>query len=161
MRVVSSVRNDCNLRALHCRVMSIVAMGSARLTRRRYPPHDRRSGHPSDRCPRSLRQVFPINTLHLEHFHLVLHDIGGPIGFEVANAVPERVQSMTPLNTIVEVEMLPPALADGALCASRHWGGLAWRLSYARSLHINHASRGLEPKRSECRTRVLAATVVR
>jgi haloalkane dehalogenase len=45
-----------------------------------------------------------INELQLERFHLVLHDIGGPIGFEVANAVPERVLSMTLLNTIIEVE---------------------------------------------------------
>ncbi|GBG38781.1 hypothetical protein NJB14197_42570 [Mycobacterium montefiorense] len=41
--------------------------------------------------------------LQLDRFHLVLHDIGGPIGFEVANAVPERVLSMTLLNTIIEV----------------------------------------------------------
>ncbi|CAM3159825.1 alpha/beta fold hydrolase [Mycobacterium simiae] len=45
-----------------------------------------------------------IDELELEHFHLVLHDIGGPIGFEVANAVPDRVLSMTLLNTIIEVE---------------------------------------------------------
>jgi haloalkane dehalogenase len=45
-----------------------------------------------------------INALELDRFHLVVHDIGGPIGFEVANAVPERVLSLTLLNTIVEVE---------------------------------------------------------
>lgn len=44
-----------------------------------------------------------IDELKLERFHLVLHDIGGPIGFEVANAAPERVLSMTLLNTIIEV----------------------------------------------------------
>jgi pimeloyl-ACP methyl ester carboxylesterase len=48
--------------------------------------------------------VSAINELQLDRFHLVLHDIGGPIGFEVANAVPERVLSMTLLNTIIEVE---------------------------------------------------------
>jgi haloalkane dehalogenase len=45
-----------------------------------------------------------INELQLERFHLLLHDIGGPIGFEVASAVPERVLSMTLLNTIIEVQ---------------------------------------------------------
>jgi haloalkane dehalogenase len=45
-----------------------------------------------------------INELRLDRFHLLLHDIGGPIGFEVANAVPERVLSMTLLNTIIEVQ---------------------------------------------------------
>jgi haloalkane dehalogenase len=44
-----------------------------------------------------------LDELQLDRFHLVVHDIGGPIGFEVANAVPERVLSMTLLNTIIEV----------------------------------------------------------
>ncbi|OBA62655.1 haloalkane dehalogenase [Mycobacterium sp. 1100029.7] len=45
-----------------------------------------------------------IEELQLDRFHLVLHDIGGPIGFEVAGAVPEQVLSMTLLNTIIEVQ---------------------------------------------------------
>lgn len=45
-----------------------------------------------------------IDTLDLEQFHLLVHDIGGPIGFDVANAVPDRVLSMTLLNTVIEVE---------------------------------------------------------
>lgn len=44
-----------------------------------------------------------INALQLDRFHLVLHDIGGPIGLEVAAAAPERVASLTLLNTILEV----------------------------------------------------------
>jgi pimeloyl-ACP methyl ester carboxylesterase len=44
-----------------------------------------------------------IDVLELERFHLLVHDIGGPIGFEVANAMPDRVLSMTLLNTIVQV----------------------------------------------------------
>ncbi|WAJ42552.1 alpha/beta fold hydrolase [Mycobacterium sp. Aquia_216] len=44
------------------------------------------------------------NELQLDRFHLLLHDIGGPVGFEVANAAPERVLTMTLLNTIIEVE---------------------------------------------------------
>lgn len=45
-----------------------------------------------------------INALQLDRFHLLVHDIGGPVGFEVAAAAPDRVLSMTLLNTIVDVE---------------------------------------------------------
>lgn len=45
-----------------------------------------------------------IDALELDRFHLVLHDIGGPVGFEVAHTVPDRVLSMTLLNTIIAVE---------------------------------------------------------
>ncbi|MEL7532214.1 MAG: alpha/beta hydrolase [Bacteroidota bacterium] len=39
--------------------------------------------------------------LGLEKFHLVLHDIGGPIGMEMLAAHPERILSLTILNTLV------------------------------------------------------------
>ena len=45
-----------------------------------------------------------IDALQIGRFHLVVHDIGGPVGFEVAAAMPERVRSLTVLNTIVEVD---------------------------------------------------------
>lgn len=45
-----------------------------------------------------------IDALELDRFHLVVHDIGGPVGFEVAAAQPKRVRSLTVLNTIVEVD---------------------------------------------------------
>ncbi len=45
-----------------------------------------------------------IAALELEHFHLVVHDLGGPVGFELADAVPDRVKSLTVLNTIVDVD---------------------------------------------------------
>jgi pimeloyl-ACP methyl ester carboxylesterase len=45
-----------------------------------------------------------VDALALDRFHLVLHDVGGPVGFEVAAAMPERVLSMTLLNTVIEVE---------------------------------------------------------
>jgi haloalkane dehalogenase len=44
-----------------------------------------------------------VNTLNLDRFHLVVHDIGGPVGFELAAACPERVASLTILNTVVDV----------------------------------------------------------
>jgi haloalkane dehalogenase len=45
-----------------------------------------------------------VDELGLESFHLVVHDVGGPVGFELAAAAPERVRSLTVLNTIVEVD---------------------------------------------------------
>jgi haloalkane dehalogenase len=45
-----------------------------------------------------------IDTLGLDRFHLVVHDIGGPIGFEVAATEPHRVKSLTVLNAPVAVE---------------------------------------------------------
>jgi haloalkane dehalogenase len=44
-----------------------------------------------------------VNTLDLDRFHLVVHDIGGPVGFELAAACPGRVASLTILNTVVDV----------------------------------------------------------
>ncbi len=34
-------------------------------------------------------------------FHLVVHDAGGPVGFDLVRRIPERIQSLTVLNTIV------------------------------------------------------------
>jgi haloalkane dehalogenase len=48
--------------------------------------------------------VSAVEALGIERYHLVVHDIGGPIGFELASAMPERVASLTVLNTLVEVD---------------------------------------------------------
>jgi haloalkane dehalogenase len=45
-----------------------------------------------------------IDALELDRFHLVVHDIGGPIGLEVAAAEPHRVHSLTVLNTTIAVQ---------------------------------------------------------
>lgn len=45
-----------------------------------------------------------VEALGLEEFHLVVHDIGGPVGFEVAAEMPERIRSVTLLNTMVKVD---------------------------------------------------------
>ena len=46
-----------------------------------------------------------VDALGLDRFHLVVHDIGGPVGFELAAAVPDRIASLTVLNTLkVEVD---------------------------------------------------------
>jgi haloalkane dehalogenase len=42
-----------------------------------------------------------IDALGIERCHLVVHDVGGPVGFEWAIRNPERVLSLTALNTLV------------------------------------------------------------
>ena len=44
-----------------------------------------------------------LDALEIERCHLVVHDIGGPIGFEWAIRNPGRVVSLTALNTLVDV----------------------------------------------------------
>ena len=44
-----------------------------------------------------------IEALGLERFHLVVHDIGGPIGFDAIARLPGRIASLTVLNTMVRV----------------------------------------------------------
>ncbi len=43
-----------------------------------------------------------IDALGIERCHLVVHDIGGPVGFEWAIRNPGRVRSLTALNTLVD-----------------------------------------------------------
>jgi len=45
-----------------------------------------------------------VDALGLGRFHLVVHDIGGPVGFELAAAMPGRIASLTVLDTLVEVD---------------------------------------------------------
>ncbi len=51
--------------------------------------------------------VAAVEALGLERFHLVVHDAGGPVGFELAAAIPERVRSLTLLNTVVDMNTVP------------------------------------------------------
>lgn len=44
-----------------------------------------------------------INELNIEDFHLVVHDIGGPIGFSLAANQKDRIKSLTILNTWADV----------------------------------------------------------
>ena len=44
-----------------------------------------------------------VDELGLGRFHLVVHDIGGPVGFELASAMPARIASLTLLNTTIDV----------------------------------------------------------
>jgi pimeloyl-ACP methyl ester carboxylesterase len=45
-----------------------------------------------------------VDALGLDRFHLVLHDIGGPVGFELCAAMPERIRSLTILDTMIDVD---------------------------------------------------------
>jgi haloalkane dehalogenase len=45
-----------------------------------------------------------LDALGLGRVHLVVHDIGGPVGFEIAAAAPDRIRSLLLLNTIVAVD---------------------------------------------------------
>ncbi len=44
-----------------------------------------------------------LDALELDEVHLVVHDIGGPVGFEVLHNAPDRIASLTILNTLVDV----------------------------------------------------------
>jgi haloalkane dehalogenase len=39
----------------------------------------------------------------IDKFHLVVHDLGGPIGFDLIRRDPDRILSLTVLNTLVDV----------------------------------------------------------
>ena len=44
-----------------------------------------------------------LNAAKIDSFHLVVHDLGGPIGFDLVRRIPQRILSLTVLNTIVNV----------------------------------------------------------
>ena len=44
-----------------------------------------------------------IDAAGVTHFHLIVHDIGGPIGFDVIRRLPDRIGSLTVLNTMLNV----------------------------------------------------------
>jgi haloalkane dehalogenase len=53
--------------------------------------------------------VAAADALGLDRFHLVVHDIGGPVGFELAAAGPDRIASLTILNAMIDVaDWTPP-----------------------------------------------------
>ena len=70
-----------------------------------------------------------IDALGLDRIHLVVHDIGGPIGFEWAIRNPDRVLSLTVLNTLVDVGSFHRPVADAPVLDPRRRRGLAARES--------------------------------
>lgn len=47
--------------------------------------------------------VKALDTAGIDRFHFVVHDIGGPIGFDVVRRIPDRIKSLTVLNTMMKV----------------------------------------------------------
>jgi pimeloyl-ACP methyl ester carboxylesterase len=80
-----------------------------------------------------------VDALGLGRFHLVVHDVGGPVGFELAAAMPDRVLSLTVLNTIVEVDSFrrPWMMEPFARRGLRHlWLGTMTRASWRGLFHL-------------------------
>ncbi len=69
--------------------------------------------------------VETVDALGLERFHLVVHDIGGPVGFEVAAAMPERIASLTILDNDHRGGSVPSPMDDGTLCLAGRWAARA------------------------------------
>ena len=52
--------------------------------------------------------VAAVDALELDRFNLVVHDIGGPVGFELATKLRDRVVSLTIFNTMIDVTSFSP-----------------------------------------------------
>jgi haloalkane dehalogenase len=61
-----------------------------------------------------------VDELGLDRFHLVVHDIGGQVGFELATAMPQRILSLTMLNTTVDATDFTSPWADGTVPPPGH-----------------------------------------
>jgi haloalkane dehalogenase len=73
-----------------------------------------------------------VEALDLDRFHLVVHDIGGPVGFELAAALRERVASITVLNTMIDVATFKP---PWTMAPFRHRGiGELWLAGMSKPL---------------------------
>lgn len=66
-----------------------------------------------------------INALGIEEFHLVVHDLGGPVGFQTVNAAPERILSLTVLNTMLTLGHAPFPGGFPSRLSPRFLGALA------------------------------------
>lgn len=80
-----------------------------------------------------------VDALGLDRFHLVVHDIGGPVGFELAAAVRDRVRSLTVLNTMIEAEsferpwVMEPFVVRGV---RRAWLGSMTRPAFLALMYL-------------------------
>jgi pimeloyl-ACP methyl ester carboxylesterase len=52
--------------------------------------------------------VAAVEALELDRVNLLVHDIGGPVGFELATRLRERVASLTIFNTMIDVTSFSP-----------------------------------------------------
>jgi pimeloyl-ACP methyl ester carboxylesterase len=80
-----------------------------------------------------------IDALGIERCHLVVHDIGGPVGFEWAIGNPERVLSLTALNTLVDAASFHrpwPMHPFSIRGVGELWLGSMWRLPFRQLYYL-------------------------
>lgn len=69
--------------------------------------------------------VAAVDAIGLERFHLVVHDAGGPVGFQLAAAMPDRVCSLTILDTLAAMTNVPfPMEVYARVAAGRSWAAV-------------------------------------
>jgi len=71
-----------------------------------------------------------VDALGIDRFHLVVHDAGGPVGFELATHTFERIRSLTILNTMFE---LPRNPFPGEILGKLSRGGVGKPMRSARA----------------------------
>lgn len=75
-----------------------------------------------------------VDELGLERFHLVVHDAGGPVGFEMAAGMGDRIRSLTLLNTVVAMDRVPfPMEVYARYALGRGWPALPPPRSFRRA----------------------------
>ncbi len=52
-----------------------------------------------------------LNAAKIDSFHLVVHDVGGPVGFDLIRRIPQRILSLTVHNTLVNASRFSKPLA--------------------------------------------------
>ena len=66
-----------------------------------------------------------VDSLGMGRFHLVVHDAGGPVGFEMIATMPERIRSLTVLNTVIDLDSVPfPMEFYARFAVGEHWPAL-------------------------------------
>jgi haloalkane dehalogenase len=89
-----------------------------------------------------------VDALELGPFHLVVHDAGGPVGFELVRRRPGLIRSLTILNTMVEIPSTPfpgELLARTSrrvgswMAAPRMWELMMYRVGVADRSALNTA----------------------
>lgn len=80
-----------------------------------------------------------VEALGLSTFHLVVHDLGGPVGLEMAVHLKERIQSVTILNTLIAVDKFhkPWTMAPFAMpIIDRIWLGSINDFLFIQLMHM-------------------------
>jgi len=77
-----------------------------------------------------------VDALGLDRFHLVVHDAGGPVGFDLVARAPGRIRSLTVTNTVVDLAgtRFPGEVLARAVRRVPPWldSAAAWRLMMYR-----------------------------